>query len=176
MSSAMRSRRAGDLVALPEGVVLDEEFSPIEDVILPILRDALPDGIYVQSLVDLIQDFPAVIVRGVDTFGSPGGDERFLDVADFTIDVLVLDPDGDQDAARLSEACRVALSRAWRQRATVSGRGQIVALSRMSRAHRSPDWASSVGPVQYADLPSNLTRYESRFHAAIRKPKTLGAP
>lgn len=175
MSSAMRSRGAGDRL-LPEGIELDEEFSPVEDVILPILRDALPVGIHVQSLVQLVQDFPCVVVRGADTFGEPGGDERFLDIADFTLDVFCLDPDGDEDAARLSEACRVALSRAWRDRVTVPGRGQIVALKRTSRARRSPDWASSVGPVQYADLPSNLTRYESRFHAAIRKPKTLGAP
>jgi hypothetical protein len=35
---------------------------------------------------------------------------------------------------------------------------------------RQSDWATSSGPVQYADLPSGFYRYQTNYTVKMRRP------
>jgi hypothetical protein len=142
---------------------------PVEDVLLAILREALPD-IEVVSQIRKSQTFPAVLVRRLPTFYFFSGDERFLEQADIAVHAFAADPDGDRDAAIISEAVRVALRNAWQTNWGTPQLGWIAGFQTLSPARRLPDWATASGPVQYADLPSNTWRYEGRYRLTIRKP------
>ena len=157
---------------LPPEVLAKAEFSPVEDIALAILRAALP-GVEVNSLIRHDQAFPFVLVRGGDALGEWRGDHRFLDSAQLLVHTFASDPDGDEDAALLAEAVRVALRDAWRAQTIVPGRGHITGFDMVSKPRRVTDWATATGPVQYADLPAGTHRYEVRFGLTIRKPKTL---
>lgn len=148
------------------------EFSPIEDVVIPLLRQAIPE-VPVGSLVAPDQAFPFILARRADSYGEWTGDHRFLDSASVLIHTFATDPNGDEDAALLAEAVRVALRDAWLKQTVVPGRGHITAYDLRSSPHRAPDWASATGPVQYADLPTGVHRYEARYHLTIRKPRSL---
>jgi hypothetical protein len=91
---------------------------------LAVLRDGLP-GIEVKSLIAKNQTFPLVLVRRDPSFGNWTGDTRFLDAARVAIHVFCEDPDGDEDAAILSEAVRVVIRDAWLTQKVVPGRGHI---------------------------------------------------
>lgn len=100
------------MAGLPDHVKALAELSPVEDLLLAVLRKGLP-GVAVKSLIDFRQDFPLVLVRRDPSFGAWSGDTRFTDSARVVINAFAADPDGDQDAAILSEAVRVVLRDAW---------------------------------------------------------------
>lgn len=164
---------------LPDSIRARAEFAPFEDVLLPILRDAFPeltvteDDSKVQSLIEHDQTFPLVLVRRVPSFGQFSGDHRFVDSGQVAVHTFCQDPDGDQDAALLADAVRVALRDAWLSRKVVPGRGHISRFDVMSSPRRATDWATATGPVQYADLPTGVHRYETVFDLEIRRPRTL---
>ncbi|MFI5840548.1 hypothetical protein ACIA8K_12650 [Catenuloplanes sp. NPDC051500] len=147
------------------------ELSPVEDILLHVLRERLP-GVRVQALVHDDQHWPLVLVRRLPQFGDWQGDDRFTDRADIAVHTFCEDPDGDEDAALLAEAVRVSLRNAWFDNAIVPGRGHITRVQMTSAPRRAPDWATSSGPVQYADLPTGVTRYETQFRVSIRKALT----
>jgi hypothetical protein len=122
-------------MALPESVTGLVEFSPVEDVLLPILREPLGPGVRVQTLIQKNQQFPLVLVRRLTSFGS-GGDPRFVDFARIAIYTYAEGVEGDVDSAHLG------------------------------------DWGPSTGPVQYADLPVGVFRYEAIYDLEIRRPVT----
>lgn len=155
---------------LPQSVLDLVEFSPAEDILLAILRDGLPD-VPIYSLIP--DDAPPmfVLVRRYSTFGSWTGDPRFVDAGRFTIHTYTSDPDGDEKGAVLSEAVRVVLRNAWLQHKVVPGRGSVIRIDMIDAPTRKPDWATSQGPVQYADLPTGFWRYESVYHIEVRKPR-----
>lgn len=159
-------------MALPPAIYDMAEMSPVEDVALGLLRPALP-GIAVNSLIAHDQSFPMVLVRRGDSFGSWQGDSRFLDSAQLLVHTFCIDPNGDEDAALLAEAVRVALRDAWLKQTVVPGRGHLVGYDMLSSPRRVTDWATATGPVQFADLPAGTHRYETRFDLTIRKPRTL---
>ncbi|MEU4155697.1 hypothetical protein [Actinoplanes sp. NPDC026670] len=159
------------MAGLPPHIRALAELSPVEDVLLYVLRQGLP-GIAVQSLVGFDQKFPMVLVRRLPQFGDWAGDDRFTDIADISINAFCEDPDGDTDAALLSEAVRVVLRNAWLGSMVVPGRGHITKVNMTSAPRRATDWATATGPVQYADLPTGVTRYESQFRVSIRKART----
>ncbi|MEV4642771.1 hypothetical protein AB0J80_36060 [Actinoplanes sp. NPDC049548] len=163
------------MAALPDAIRAMVELSPIEDVMLHVLREGLP-GIAVNSLIADDQHFPLVLVRRLASFGNWGGDERFTDQADIAVHCFVEDPDGDEDAALLSEAVRVALRNAWRRNAHIPGRGYLVKAQMVSAPRRATDWATSTGPVQYADLPTRVHRYETQYRLTIRKERSRPLP
>lgn len=159
-------------MVLPDELLQRVEFAPVEDVLVPILRDELP-GIRVTSLVnfDTIQ-FPAVLVRASYSTAHWSGHPDLFDESLVSVQVFTDGLDADQDGAHLSEVVRVALRDAARRRANVPGVGRLVAADQRGRARRQPDWATATGPVQYADLPSGAVRYESIFHVRWREPRT----
>ncbi|MFC3504453.1 hypothetical protein ACFOOK_26275 [Micromonospora krabiensis] len=142
---------------------------PIEDFMLAALRESLPD-IEVVTQIRKNQTFPVVLVRRLPTFYFFEGDERFLEQADVAVHAFASDPDGDRDAAIISDAVRVALRDAWLNGWGNADIGWLRGFQTLSPARRQPDWATASGPVQYADLPSNTWRYEGRYRLTVRKP------
>lgn len=163
------------MAGLPDAVKALVELSPIEDILLAVLRDGLPD-VHVNSLIAADQKFPLVLPRRMPHFGDWGGDTRFTDVADVVVHTFAEDPDGDEDAALLAEAVRVVLRDAWLSNRIIPGRGHITRVEMTSAPRRATDWATATGPVQYADLPAGAHRYETLFRIAIRKSPTRPFP
>jgi hypothetical protein len=158
-------------MALPDSVTGLVEFSPVEDVLLPILREPLGPGVRVQTLIHKNQQFPLVLVRRLTSFGS-GGDPRFVDFARIAIYTYAEGVEGDVDSAHLGEACRVVLRNAWTTQVVVPGRGSISSFRTITGPKRVSDWVPSTGPVQYADLPVGVFRYEAIYDLEIRRPVT----
>ena len=152
---------------LPDSVLAQLQFKPVEDLIVPILRDALPD-IPVHSLIWNDQQVPSILVRRLSTFGNWNGYPRLVDVSMLAIQCYTQDPDGDRDGAFLSEAVRVALRDAALRHALVPGVGWLSLCDMISAPRRSADWAPSQGPVQYADLPQGVWRYETTYSITSR--------
>lgn len=163
------------MAGLPPDIKALAELSPVEDIFLHILREGLP-GIHVQSIIELHQEFPMVFMRRMPSFGDWGGDPRFTDSALVAVHTLCEDPDGDEDAAILAEAVRVVLRNAWLAQTNVPGRGHFIHVELQSAPRRTSDWATSSGPVQYADLPTGVWRYESIYQVEIRKPRSTPYP
>ena len=155
---------------LPAHIRAMVELSPVEDLLLTLLRERL-SGMAVQSLIFAEQAFPMVLVRRQPSFGEWQGDTRLLDSADIVIHTLAEDPDGDEDAALLAEAVRVCLRDAWLSQQVVPRRGHLTRVTMTSAPRRVTDWATATGPVQYADLPTGVWRYETLYRIAIRKPR-----
>ncbi|MFD7738056.1 hypothetical protein [Kitasatospora sp. NPDC059800] len=158
------------MAGLPDSIKALAELSPVEDLLLAVLREGLP-GIQVQSLIRKAQTFPLVLLRRAPNFGSWDGDPRFTDSALVTAHTFCSDPDGDEDAAILAEAVRVVIRDAWLKHKVVPGRGHITRATLNSAPRRAPDWSTSSGPVQYADLPVGVWRYETTYQIEIRRPR-----
>ena len=163
------------MAGIPAAVRALAELSPVEDLLLAILREGLP-GVTVQSLISIGQQFPMVLVRRAPHMGEWTGDPRFVDSADVVVHTFAEDPDGDEDAAILAEAARVVLRDAWLANKAVPGRGHITRVEMTSAPRRVADWATATGPVQYADLPTGVWRYESGYRIQIRRPRARPPP
>jgi hypothetical protein len=150
------------------------EFSPLEDVALAVLRERIP-ALRFTTIYEQVTEFPYVMIRRDPSFGGWTGDPRFIDSGRITCHVLVSGPDNDQDAADLGDAIRVALRDAANERKTYAT-GTVLKAKQHSNPARRSDWASATGPVQYADLPAGVVRYECSFDIAVRKPRTTPAP
>lgn len=160
---------------VPPAVMALAEHVPAEDIALSVLRAGLT-GVQVVSQIAKGQTFPVVLVRRLPVFLDFRGDARFLESTDIAVHCFVEDPDGDRDAAILSEACRVLLRNAWLDRWYNASLGSISHMEVLAPPRRIPDWATSSGPVQFADLPSNVWRYEGRYRLIVRKPRTHPYP
>jgi hypothetical protein len=163
------------MAGLPPEIKALAELSPVEDLMLAVLRKGLP-GIRVNSLISADQTFPAVIVRRIPNFGEWTGDPRFTDSALVAVHAFCADPDGDEDAAVLSEAVRVVLRDNVRSQRVYPGLGHLTQVDMTSAPRRAADWATSSGPVQYADLPTGVWRYETTYDVVIRKPRQRPYP
>lgn len=159
-----------ELPGIPQSVREMAEFAPPEDVVLPLLRQALP-GARIFSKVPAEDLFPYAIVRVAPTERWWSGDDRFVNWATIQVHVFAQDPDGERKAAIFSDAIRVALRDAWRNQ-TDSGYGFICDFRMTNSPSRRADWATAQGPVQYADLPTGTTRYEAMYTIQIRRPVT----
>lgn len=148
------------------------EFEPIEDFFLPVLRDGLGPSVTVGATIPQDTPFPFVLARRLPGSFEFSSDGRFLEGGLLLINTFTVGIDGDADGARLQEAVRVVLRNAWLNRVIVPGVGHLYGIRRVAEPHRSPDWATSVGPVQYADLPSDTWRYESSYAFGLRRPLT----
>lgn len=154
---------------LPKEVYQMAQFSPIEDVVLPLLREALP-WLEVVSQMTFAQSLPLIIARRTYS-GAEGGDPRFIDAGDLVVHTLAEGPDGDADAAVLAEAARIALFDAWRENKQVPGRGYLTRVEVRTPPRRAADWITPQGPVQYADLPELTWRYEATYSISVRRPR-----
>ncbi len=156
---------------MPQSIVDLVELSPVEDVLIEVLRAGLPDV----PVVSLIAEDPPhlfVLVRRLHGMGDWRGDPRFTDSGRFFIHTFTEDPDGDEKGALLSEAVRVVLRDAWLNHANVPGKGSVISIKMLNEPSRVNDWATASGPVQYADLPTGFWRYESIYQINVRKPLT----
>ncbi|MEU6959593.1 hypothetical protein [Streptomyces chrestomyceticus] len=163
------------MAGIPDHIKALAELSPVEDLLLAVLREGLP-GIRVKSLIDQHETFPLVLVRRDPSFGEWAGDTRFTDAARVAVHTFAPDPNGDEDAAVLGEAVRVVLRDAWLKNRGVPGRGHITRVDLNSPPRRASDWATATGPVQYADLPTGVWRYEAVYDVYIRKPRARPYP
>ena len=152
---------------LPEEVLDLIEMSPVEDLLLALLPDKLP-GVMVSTFIEDEQSFPLALVRSSGSWGNWAGDERFLDAATISVGTFADGPNADEDAALLAEAIRVTLRDS--RNIVVPRRGYIVSVEMTERPRRVTDWATSTGPVQYADLPTGVFRWETTYHVIIKKP------
>jgi hypothetical protein len=142
------------------------QFQPIEDLLLARLRPSLP-GVSVQTLVWDDQQFPFVLVRANGDWGPWSGDQRFIDSGQINIQVYCDGVDADQDAALLSEAVRVVMVNSINK--VVPGIGHLTRVEQKVRARRAADWATATGPVQYADLPTTVIRYETVYDVSYKR-------
>jgi hypothetical protein len=130
------------------------------DIVLEILRDALPNGVFVRaSIPDGVPDFlPLVVVRRV------GGSSLY---PDFWDDPLIniqnwADADGSRDARRVAsddaDQVRKALWDAWRNQTVTSG-GSIARIRESQGPLEMPD----------VDLPF-LGRFQATYELKLRSP------
>ena len=157
---------AYNLPASVEGMI---ELSPMEDIALALLRHYLPDLKIYSLIPEEVQEDAFVLVRRSFPFGEWQGDERgFLDSARLDIHVYAQDPYGDTRGALIAEAVRKAFAMARKDKFHVPGRGWVHRTKMLGEPSRKSDWATSAGPVQYADLPDGFWRYEARFLIVVR--------
>jgi hypothetical protein len=163
------------MAGLPDHIKAKAELSPVEDLLLALMREELAP-VQVKTLISADQTFPLVLVRRAPSLGSWDGDARFTDSAQITVHTFCEDPNGDEDAAILAEAVRVTLRDAWFNQKVVPGRGHLISYEMTSAPRRVTDWATATGPVQYADLPTGVWRYETVYQIGIRKPRQRPYP
>lgn len=153
--------------SLPAEILALVEMSPVEDLLLALLPPRLP-GIQVRSLIADDQTFPLVVFRNAGDWGEWAGDPRFLDAGQVIVHTFAEGINGDEDAALLAEAVRVVLRDSVN--VVVPDKGHITKIQMVSRPRRVTDWATATGPVQYADLPTGVWRYETVYRIEIKKP------
>lgn len=154
---------------LPASILAKVEMSPVEDLLLGLLPMQL-EGVRVQTRIEDDQQFPFILIRANGNWGNWSGDERFLDAAQINVHTLADGINAEEDAANLAEAVRVTLRDS--RNIVVPRRGHIVSVEMTSRPRRVSDWATATGPVQYADLPTGVDRYETVYHVVIKKSAT----
>lgn len=166
-------------MVLPASVLamVANEFQPFEDIFLTILREGLPD-ILISSLVSENPDWsvcPQIVIRRDHSVGGWNGDPRFIDKGRLAISTFTYDPTGliggDVEGAQLSEAVRLVLFAAWQNQWHNPELGSVKRIRMTNEPSRVPDWQTSQGPVQYANLPVGWSRYETKYEATIRKPR-----
>lgn len=160
--------------SLPESVLNLVENTPYEDMVLAILRRGLPE-VPVYSLIPQSPPPFFILARRLQGIGNWSGDPRFTDFGRFFIHTFTQDPDGDSKGAALSEAVRVVLRNAWLEKWTFPNLGSVIEIKTSNEPSRVTDWATSAGPVQYADLPTGFWRYESIYVMKIRRPRSRAA-
>jgi hypothetical protein len=159
-----------DPTELPASVLALVENAPVEDMLLAILRQGLPD-IPIVSLIPEVPPPHFILTRRLSGMSDWSGDPRFTDTGRFFVHTYTQDPDGDWKGAVLSEAVRVVMRKAWLEHWNFPDFGSVIEIQMLSEPTRKTDWATSAGPVQYADLPTGYWRYESTYKIQIRKPR-----
>lgn len=156
-------------ILLPASVLNLVELSPCEDIVLAILRADLPDVPSYSLIPEEVPEF-FVLVRRIPGYGNWDADPRFTDTGRFYIHAFARDPDGDEKGALISEAVRVVFRNATRERRVLPGLGSVINIDVDFEPTRKTDWATSSGPVQFADLPTGFWRYETIYDFNFRKP------
>lgn len=156
-------------MTLPDEVYDLVGFVPLEDVAQKALRLQFSE-VPVQTLISATQTFPFILVRRGDDWGRWQGDSRFVTSGLLQVQTFAEGLNADEDAALLGEAVRVALYASVN--IALPDAGHITRVDPISLPHRMADWASATGPVQYADLPNGVVRYESTYEVAYRRPIT----
>lgn len=159
-------------LGLPASITSLAELTPFEDIALAILRKGVPD-IPVQSLIPPAGEleFPFILVYRARALENWGGDPRFTDAGRLTVSVFTTDPNGREKGQIVSEAVRVVMRTAWLEHWYFPEYGSINKLIMKVEPTQSPDWATSSGPVQFADLPANTFRHETEYYLTVRKPR-----
>lgn len=160
---------------LPDSVKNSQVYTPLEDIALAVLRLRLPDMTiygeipFAQSPAEIPHGTFAV-VRRTQGMGLWRGRESLLDFGNITTHVFTKDPDGDAKGAIVSEAIREAFFAEAHDRTFFPGLGGIAHVRMDQEPIRRTDWATSAGPIQYADLPTGYWRYEAQYALWVRPP------
>jgi hypothetical protein len=155
-------------MALPDEILDLIEMHPIEDLVLTLLRERIT-SVPVQSQIYDDQTFPAIVIHRGDILGDWwGGDPRFIDHARLDVFCFTEGLNGDEDGSLLSEAVRVVLRDSINK--VVPGRGHLTEVIMTSAPRNAADWDTATGPVQYADLPTEVVRYSTSYALSVRKP------
>ena len=157
---------------LPAEILDLIELHPVEDLVLRILREALPTS-PIYSMIPFDQGALGdyfILIRRLPGWGTWDGDARFIDFAGVGVHVFAKDPNADAKGALVSEAVRVVLRDAAKNRVHYPDLGGPTKVRMDEEPVRKTDWATSSGPVQFADLPSGYQRYEARYSVWIRRP------
>lgn len=153
-------------MTLPDSVLSKLVYPDVIDFALPLLRGELED-VPVWSLIPEQKPTFGVLVRKDLGSSMHKGDPRgFTEVVYLQIDCFTKDPDGDAAGAQLAEAVRVVFFDAWRNN-TVINNTWISRFRVVAEASRKADFADSAGPVQYADLPQRVWRYQLRLNLTL---------
>lgn len=143
----------------------------MEDVALHVMRTYLPD-VTTFSLIPMDAPETFVLVRRDFALGRWSGRPGMVDFGRLRVDCFTSDPDGDWKGAVLADAIRAAFLRAGREELVLPNGDWIKSVEMTSEPSRRVDWATATGPVQYADLPTGLNRYESKYAIRVRKRPT----
>ena len=158
-------------LGLPTSVTDKVLLHPTEDLLLAVLREGLP-GVPIFTLIPMdvgaMQFF--VTIRRVPTMGNWRGDPRFMDHITASVQIFTKDPNADEKAALIGEAIRVTLFEAAREQKVYPFLGHLKSARMDEGPSRQTDWASTTGPVQYADLPAGFARYQATFSVRTRRP------
>lgn len=155
-------------MALPQEILDLVEMHPVEDLVLALLRKRIT-SVPVQSQIYDDQTFPAIVIHRGDMIGEWwGGDPRFIDNARLDVFCFVEGVNADEDGALLSEAVRNALRNSINE--VVPGLGYLTQVTMTSPPRNAADWDTATGPVQYADLPTEVVRYSTTYALSVRKP------
>ena len=157
---------------LPPSVEAKVEMSPMEDIALYILRHELPDIPVYTLIPETVTEDAFILVRRAFPFGDWKGDSRFLDAGRVEVHIYAQDTPGttgDARGALIGDAVRVAFRDAFVKNLYVPGRGWVTRTRMVGEPVRKTDWATSAGPVQYADLPEGFWRYEAKFFLTVRR-------
>lgn len=150
-------------------------FNPPEDFLLALLRpleDEIP-GLTVSSIIADDLKVPYLLCRS-DTGAwdgdnnTAGRDRRFMRRFTADIQTWLEGPDADQRSAWLQEIVYLYLRTAWSRQVIVPGMGHISHLGVSTYAHEVPDWATSTGVNQYAQLPKGTMRYQAKYRVYVR--------
>jgi len=155
-------------MALPQEILDLVEMHPVEDLVLNLMRRRIT-SVPVQSQIYDDQTFPAIVLHRGDMIGEWwGGDPRFIDTAKLDVFCFTEGLNADEEGALLSEAVRVALRSCVNE--VIPGLGYLTSVEMTSPPRNAADWDTATGPVQYADLPSEVVRYATQYALSIRKP------
>lgn len=161
--------------SIPERLYDLVDFPAVENLILPLLREAIPDVPIYSTIPEGVDEIPYVLARKHFTQQWWAGDNRgfindvWLKVETFTQDPGFVDattPGGDDQGSVLSEIVRKALRDSVGK--VVPGVGHIAQFQVINDARRAADWTTATGPVQYADLPLGTWRYEAIYRLRTR--------
>lgn len=163
-------------LGLPASIMAEIQYDPMEDVATAILQEDLPDLPLVTLIPDenidgVSDDYDFfVLVRRAYQWGEWAGDTRgFMDSGGIEVHVYTQDPDGDIKGALISEAIRAVFARASREKRRITDRVHIHEIQMIIEPVRKADWATSQGPVQYADLPESGWRYLTTYQFKTRR-------
>lgn len=158
-------------LGLPESITDKVVLTPIEEIPLKELRERLPDLPIFTLVAQRQEDLDYwCLLRQVNGNSSWHGDPRFINHSGLTVEVFTRDPDGEEKAVVISEAVRASLFDMAKDRTYHPGLGSILRVRMVQEPNRKTDWATSTGPVQYADLPRGVWRYEAIYDLWVRKP------
>lgn len=152
---------------LPTSVTSRVALPDIIDFALPLLRQKL-EGVPVWSLLpEKNPTFGVLVRKDLGSIGGGKGDPRgFTESIYLQFDCFTTDPDGDVSGAQLGEAVRIVFWEAFREQ-TVLNNTWITEFRVVAEPTRKADFADSAGPVQYADLPQRVWRYQLRLNLVV---------
>lgn len=161
---------------LPDVFLNLVDHAPIEDIVIDYLRgvfgDAVPISAAIQDTPPDRATFPSILIRRVGDYGASRAGHGALQVWGYVqVQVFWSGIDADQQANMTCTAVGNALLRSGFVPVDASkprGWGRLVGARKIDSPHRVSDWATSSGPVQYADLPIGATRHEGIYAVRVR--------